>query len=150
IFASLSIFENMVMPLYRDKRRAGRLGLIDWETLQATFRHESDNLLIKFGVKEDRITSLSGGNQQKVLIGRGFAMRPDVIVLNDPARGTEIGAQAELYRHLRDYAHQGRSVVYLSPEIEEFSGFPPRVLVFREGAPSDAFDGLLIDPKTVL
>ncbi|WP_186399621.1 sugar ABC transporter ATP-binding protein [Stappia sp. P2PMeth1] len=150
IFASLSIFENMVMPLYREKKRAGILGIIDWETLNTTFRREADNLLIKFGVKEDRITSLSGGNQQKVLIGRGFAMRPDIIVLNDPARGIDVGAKNELYKHLHRFAAEGRSVVYLSSEIEEFLGFATRVIVFRDGAPFDAFDGRGLRANLVL
>ncbi len=150
IFASLSIFENMVMPLYRDKRRAGILGIIDWDTLNTTFQREVGNLMIKFGVKEDRITSLSGGNQQKVLIGRGFAMRPDIIVLNDPARGIDVGAKTELYRHLNRFAAEGRSVIYLSSEIEEFPGFVTRVIVFRDGAPFDAFDGRGLQPSRVL
>jgi ribose transport system ATP-binding protein len=150
IFASLSIFENMVMPLYREKTRAGILGIIDQATLATIFKREAENLLIKFGVKEDRITSLSGGNQQKVLIGRGFAMRPDVIVLNDPARGIDVGAKTELYRHLRTYAQEGRAVVYMSSEIEEFLGFATRVIVFRDGAPFDAFDGRGLDAKRVL
>lgn len=150
IFASLSIFENMVMPLYREKKRAGILGIIDRATLAATFKREAENLLIKFGVKEDPITSLSGGNQQKVLIGRGFAMRPDVIVLNDPARGIDVGAKTELYKHLRAYAEEGRAVVYMSSEIEEFLGFATRVIVFRDGAPFDAFDGRGLDANRVL
>lgn len=150
IFASLSIFENMVMPLYRERKRAGILSLIDFQSLVATFRREADNLMIKFGVKEDRITSLSGGNQQKVLIGRGFAMRPDVIILNDPARGIDVGAKAELYKHLRSFAEQGKAVVYLSSEIEEFLGFATRVIVFRDGIPFDSFDGRALEPKRVL
>ncbi len=150
IFASLSIFENMVMPLYREKKRGGFLGIIDWGTLGGIFKREADNLLIKFGVKEDRITSLSGGNQQKVLIGRGFAMRPNVIVLNDPARGIDVGAKTELYKHLRAFAEEGKSVVYMSSELEEFVGFATRVLVFRDGVPFDAFDGRTLDPKQVL
>lgn len=150
IFASLSIFENLAMPLYREKKRAGILGIIDWATLNTTFAREAKNLLIKFGVKEDPITSLSGGNQQKVLIGRGFAMRPDVIVLNDPARGIDVGAKSELYKHLHQFAAEGRSVVYLSSEIEEFLGFATRVLVFRDGAPFDAFAGRGLDGKQVL
>lgn len=150
IFASLSIFENMVMPLYREKKRGGILGFVDRATLGTIFKREAENLLIKFGVKEDRITSLSGGNQQKVLIGRGFAMRPDVIILNDPARGIDVGAKAELYKHLRAYAEEGRAVIYLSSEIEEFLGFATRVIVFRDGAPFDAYDGRSLDPKRVL
>lgn len=150
IFASLSIFENMVMPLYREKTRGGILGFIDRATLGTIFRREAENLLIKFGEKEDRITSLSGGNQQKVLIGRGFATRPDVIVLNDPARGIDVGAKSELYKHLRAFADEGRAVIYLSSEIEEFLGFATRVIVFRDGAPFDAFDGRSLDTNRVL
>jgi ribose transport system ATP-binding protein len=150
IFASLSIFENMVMPLYREKKRAGILGIIDRETLGAIFKRETENLLIKFGMRDDKITSLSGGNQQKVLIGRGFAMRPDIIVLNDPARGIDVGAKTELYKHLRAFAKDGKSVVYMSSELEEFLGFATRVIVFRDGAPFDAFDGRRLDPKTIL
>jgi ribose transport system ATP-binding protein len=150
IFASLSIFENMVMPLYREKKRGGILGFIDRATLGTIFKREADNLLIKFGEKEDRITSLSGGNQQKVLIGRGFATRPDVIVLNDPARGIDVGAKSELYKHLRAFAEEGLAVVYLSSEIEEFLGFATRVIVFRDGAPFDAFEGRGLETKRVL
>jgi ribose transport system ATP-binding protein len=150
IFASLSIFENMVMPLYREKKRGGILGIIDRATLAATFKREADKLLIKFGLSSDRITSLSGGNQQKVLIGRGFAMRPDVMVLNDPARGIDVSAKAELYKHLRDFAAEGKSVVYMSSELEEFIGFATRVIVFRDGQPYDAFDGRRLDPKAIL
>ena len=150
IFASQSIFENMMMPLYAQKSRGGILGIIDWDTLSTTFERETRNLMIKFGVKTDRITSLSGGNQQKVLIGRGFAMGPNTIVLNDPARGIDVGAKTELYRHLRTVAESGQSVVYMSSEIEEFIGFATRIIVFRDGAPFDAFDGRDFEPNTVL
>ncbi|MEX0386757.1 sugar ABC transporter ATP-binding protein [Spiribacter onubensis] len=150
IFDRLSIMENLVMPLYREKRRGGVLGFVDWAGLRTIFDREADNLLIKFGQHSDRITSLSGGNQQKVLIGRGFAMRPDLIVLNDPARGIDVGAKTELYRQLRAFAESGKSVIYLSSEIEEFAGFATRIIVFRDGAPFDAFDGRGFEPKTIL
>ena len=126
IFANLSIFENMLMPLYRSKSRGGKLALIDWKGLEGIFAWEVDKLAIKMGDRGDKITSLSGGNQQKVLIARGFAMKPDIIVLNDPARGIDVGAKTELYRHLRDFAASGKSVVDMSSELEEFIGFAPR------------------------
>lgn len=150
IFASLSIFENMVMPLYREKKRGGFLGIIDHASLVTIFKREAENLLIKYGERSDKITSLSGGNQQKVLIGRGLAMKPDIIVLNDPARGIDVGAKNELYRHLRNFAEEGKSIVYMSSELEEFLGFATRVIVFRNGVPFDAFDGRKLDPKRVL
>lgn len=150
IFDSLSIFENMMMPLYREKKRGGFLGFIEWASLRSIFKRETGNLLIKFGLPEDKITSLSGGNQQKVLIGRGFAMRPDIIVLNDPARGIDVGAKTELYKHLRAFANGGKSVIYMSSELEEFIGFATRVVVFRNGSPFDEFAGKAIEPKNIL
>ena len=150
IFANLSIFENMLMPLYRLKSRGGKLATINWRALESTFAYEVENLLIKMGSRNNKITSLSGGNQQKVLIGRGFAMNPEIMVLNDPARGIDVGAKAELYRHLGLFAAQGRSVVYMSSEIEEFVGFCSRVIVFRNGAAFDAFGGSALDPAVIL
>jgi ribose transport system ATP-binding protein len=150
IFASLSIIENMTIPLYREKRRGGVLGLIDWFSLGAIFAREAANLALKFGERDDKITSLSGGNQQKVLIGRGFALRPDIIVLNDPARGIDVSAKNELYKHLRAFAESGKSVVYMSSELEEFIGFATRVIVFRDGRPFDAFAGDEVEGHAIL
>ncbi len=150
IFANLSIFENLLMPLYRRKSRGGRLAVIDWGGLDAIFDWEVERLAIRMGERTNKITSLSGGNQQKVLIGRAFALNPKILVLNDPARGIDVGAKAELYRHLRDFAALGKSVVYMSSEIEEFVGFCSRVIVFRNGSIFDQFTGKEIHPKLIL
>jgi ribose transport system ATP-binding protein len=150
IFANMSIFENMLMPLYRDVKRGGILGLIDWKSLDGVFSWEAEKLSIKMGDRGDKITSLSGGNQQKVLIARGFAMQPDIIVLNDPARGIDVGAKTELYRQLRDFAAAGKSVVYMSSELEEFIGFASRVIVFRHGTVFDEFVGAHVEPARIL
>jgi ribose transport system ATP-binding protein len=150
IFANLSIFENLLMPLYRRTARAGFLGVIDWAALGGVFDWEAEKLSVRMGDRGNKITSLSGGNQQKVLIGRAFALNPDVLVLGDPARGIDVGAKAELYRHLRDYAESGKSVVYMSSEIEEFVGFASRVLVFRHGTVFEEFAGAAIDPARIL
>jgi len=133
LFANLSIFENMLAPLYRTKSRGGNLALIDWTALSGSFEWEREKLSIRLGDRADKITSLSGGNQQKVLIGRAFALSPNILILNDPARGVDIAAKTDLYAHLRDFAATGKSVVYMSSEIEELIGFCSRVLVFRNG-----------------
>lgn len=133
IFANLSIFENMLLPLYPAKASGGKLALIDWRALSASFEWEREKLSVRMGDRGDKITSLSGGNQQKVLIGRAFALSPNILILNDPARGVDIGAKTDLYGHLKGFAVGGRSVVYLSSEIEELVGFCTRVLVFRNG-----------------
>ena len=139
IFSNLSIFENLLLSVYQDYRLGGWLNLVDRRKLQPVFEWESGRLAVRMGNQDNLITSLSGGNQQKVLIARAFAEKPNVLVLNDPARGIDVGAKLDLYRNLRDFAAKGKAVVFLSSEIEEFLNLCTRVLVFRNGAISSAF-----------
>lgn len=140
IFPNLSIFENMCMSLYPEYSAGGALNLINKSKLNPVFSHETGNLATKMGDPGDLITSLSGGNQQKILIARGFAERPGVLVLNDPARGIDIGTKLDLYHNLRAFASRGHAVVFLSSEIEEFMDLCSRVLVFRSGVISSSFE----------
>ena len=150
IFANLSIFENMLAPLYRAKSRGGKLAIIDWTALAGSFEWEREKLSIRMGDPGDKITSLSGGNQQKVLIGRAFALSPNILILNDPARGVDVGAKSDLYAHLRDFAATGKSVIYMSSEIEELIGFCSRVLVFRNGQVFAELTGEDINSESIL
>ena len=150
IFPNLSIFENLLFPLYRKTTQKGRLGIIDWNDLASVFSWFVDRLSIKVGHRSNLITSLSGGNQQKVLIGRSFAMQPGILVLNDPARGVDVRTKRELYDHLRDYASRDNSVIFLSSELEEFIGLCGRVVVFRHGSIFDSFIEDEIDPDRIL
>lgn len=150
IFANLSIFENLVLPMYRRKSRGGWFKIIDRTALTGAFDWEAEKLAVRMGERGDKITSLSGGNQQKVLIGRAFALNPNILVLNDPARGIDAGAKGELYEHLTDFAATRKSIVYMSSEIEEFVDFCTRVLVFRNGSVFDEFVGDAIDPDRIL
>ena len=101
--------------------------------VRAAYDAEVKRFSIRTGSPSNLITSLSGGNQQKVLIGRAFARSPSIIVLNDPARGVDLGTKVELYEELRRYAANGGAVLYLSSEIEEFLDFADRVAVFHKG-----------------
>jgi ribose transport system ATP-binding protein len=140
IFANLSIFENLVLPIYPEYSIGGPLNLVNRAKLSPIFEWESSKLAVKMGSRRNLITSLSGGNQQKVLIARAFAEKPVVLVLNDPARGIDIGAKLDLYRNLRWFAERGAAVVFLSSELEEFLNLCTRVIVFRNGAISSEFE----------
>lgn len=139
IFPLQSIFENFAIGLY--KQHLKTFGRIDRKKTGRLFDREVERLRIKTGPHLNRITSLSGGNQQKILIGRAFAAAPRIIILNDPARGVDIGTKQDLYRELRAYAEAGGSVVYLSSEIEEFPGFADRVDVFFRGSLFRSLEG---------
>ena len=148
IFPNLSIFENLLFPLYRKSTQ--KAGIIDWNDLASVFSWFVDRLSIKIGHRSNLVTSLSGGNQQKVLIGRSFAMQPNILVLNDPARGVDVRTKRELYDHLRDYASRDNTIIFLSSELEEFIGLCGRVVVFRHGSIFDSFFEDEIDPDRIL
>jgi len=150
ILPNLSIYENMVIPLYRTTSRAGFLGFINWLELNGVYEWELDRLNIKTGFKSDLVTSLSGGNQQKVMIARSFGQHPKILILNDPARGIDVNTKTDLYHHLRKYVEEGNSIVFLSSELEEFIGLCPKVIVFRHGSVFDIFENEKVNADTLL
>lgn len=82
-------------------------------------------------------------------MGRALALRPSILVLNDPARGIDVEAKRELYDHLREFATHGHSVVFMSSELEVFFGLCSRVVVFRHGSIFDSLVGDEIDPVRI-
>ena len=153
IFQNMSIYENMVIPLYKGKQAktsGGFLGFIKWIELNGIFDWEVERLSIKTGPKNNLITSLSCGNQQKVIIARAFTTTPKILILNDPARGIDVGAKRDLYKHLRIFVNEGGTVIFLSSELEEFIGLCHRVLVFRDGSIFETFEKDEIDPNIIL
>ena len=130
IFPNMSILENFAAPLYR---RHSRASIVDFRSVRALFTEQEKSLSIKTGNSSNMIGTLSGGHQQKVLIGRSLAAQPRIVVFNDPARGVDIRTKKELYAYLRALADTGCTVVYVSTELEEFIGFCHRVGVFRGG-----------------
>ena len=126
------------------------MGFVNWLELNGIYEWELDRLNIKTGLQSDLITSLSGGNQQKVMIARSFGQHPKILILNDPARGIDVNTKRDLYVHLRKYAEEGNSVVFLSSELEEFIGLCSKVLVFRHGGVFDIFENEKVEPVGLL
>ncbi|MCY4459066.1 MAG: sugar ABC transporter ATP-binding protein [Albidovulum sp.] len=91
----------------------------------------------KFTVDVSRMRTeaglLSGGNQQKVALGKWLAIEPKVILVNEPTRGVDVGARAEIYRKLREFADEGKAVVFASTDIQEITGLADRVVTFYRG-----------------
>jgi ABC-type sugar transport system ATPase subunit len=130
LFESKSIRENFgIVTLGRDARR----GLLSPARTRARMSEYVDRLRIKLGDPEDAITTLSGGNQQKVVMARWLATEPEVLLLNDPTRGVDINAKRDLYDLLLDLAAAGMAIVMLSTEVDEHVELMDRVVVFREG-----------------
>ncbi|MBR7827779.1 ATP-binding cassette domain-containing protein [Actinospica sp. MGRD01-02] len=137
IFPPLSIRENFTASTLGQDARAG---LISTSRARARFDAYRERLKIRLGRDGDAITTLSGGNQQKVVIARALAGDPQVLLLNDPTRGIDIGAKHDVYALLRDLAASGMAIVMLSTEVDEHLELMDRVLVFREGEPAAELD----------
>jgi ABC-type sugar transport system ATPase subunit len=129
VFAWMSIRENFGMPTLRRDTRGGFLRV---GATRKRFAEHVKQLGIVFGKQGDRITTLSGGNQQKVVIARWLAARPKVLLLNDPTRGIDVGTKRDLYVLLAKLADDGLAMVMLSSELDEHVELMDRVLVFRE------------------
>lgn len=124
--------------------RLGRFGWVSGRRTNRVARELTERYGVKAASTEAPITSLSGGNQQKVLLARALAAKPKVLILDEPTRGVDVGTKAEIYATLRDLAHtEGLAVWFISSELEEVVELADRVVVVRQGrvardAPNDA------------
>lgn len=92
-----------------------------------------DMMSTKTPTQEQVIGNLSGGNQQKVIIGRWLATAPDILILDEPTRGVDVGAKAEIYQIMDELTKQGKSIIIISTDLPELIGVSDRVIVMREG-----------------
>ena len=130
IFESKSVRENFGLPtLSQDTRR----GLLSHARTRERLARYAERLRITMRDPEDQITTLSGGNQQKIVMARWLATDPQLLLLNDPTRGVDLGAKRDLYALLAELTAQGVGVVMLSSELDEHVELMDRVVVFREG-----------------
>jgi ABC-type sugar transport system ATPase subunit len=129
LFSWMSIRENFALPTLGADSRLGWLSL---RSSRRRFARYVDRLQIVLGSPEDAITTLSGGNQQRVIIARWLAFGPRVLLLNDPTRGIDINAKRDLYTLFSALASESLAVVMLSTELDEHIELMDRVLVFRE------------------
>ncbi|MER6159371.1 sugar ABC transporter ATP-binding protein [Streptomyces sp. NPDC001868] len=127
----LSIRENFGLPTLRRDTVSGVLR--PGRTL-ARLRGHAERLRLVIRAQGDSISTLSGGNQQKVVIARWLASEPAVLLLNDPTRGVDLKAKRDLYAVLRGLCAEGVAVVMLSSEVDELLELMDRVVVFRESA----------------
>jgi ABC-type sugar transport system ATPase subunit len=107
---------------------------------QAETRRLGRRLAVKAASWEQRLAELSGGNQQKVVIAKWLATRPKVIVLDEPTKGIDVGARANIYEIIHSLAARGKGVLVVSSEAEELLSLCHRILVMRNGQIVDEFD----------
>ncbi|HAV30471.1 MAG TPA: D-xylose ABC transporter ATP-binding protein [Planctomycetaceae bacterium] len=113
--------------------RHSKAGFLSFSTEQAQSQEMCSRLRVRMPNDQARVGNLSGGNQQKVVLGKWLALRPNVLLLDEPTRGIDVGAKQEIYQLMDELAQQGLAVLFVSSELEEILGMSDRVLVMHEG-----------------
>ncbi len=126
----MSVRENMSLPSLRRDQRAGFLNRAQEDAITAEMTRD---MRIKTPSPEQIVRYLSGGNQQKVVLGKWLAMKPKLLMLDEPTRGIDVGAKQEIYGLMEELAKQGVAILFVSSEMEEVLGMSDRALVMHEG-----------------
>jgi inositol transport system ATP-binding protein len=127
----LDILENMQIAVLQDRYVKG--GFVQQGAVEATCEDMAKKLRVKTPNLYERVENLSGGNQQKVLIGRWLLTNPRILILDEPTRGIDVGAKAEIHRLVVEMARNGVAVVMISSEMPEVLGMSDRIMVMHEG-----------------
>jgi ABC-type sugar transport system ATPase subunit len=132
-----SVMENFTLA-WMD--RLCKAGLLDTRRERSEVQSAIRKYRVATASSTASIATLSGGNQQKVVLGRTFVRQPSVLVLSEPTRGIDIGAKSEIYRMLQDAAEGGAAIIVISSELPELLGICDRIAVFFEGRLEAEFD----------
>jgi ribose transport system ATP-binding protein len=131
LITELGIRENVTLP---SLKRYARAGVIAMENERAGATDICTRLNVKAPSIEDRVINLSGGNQQKVVLAKWLGLEPKLLIFDEPTRGVDVGAKAEIYALMRQLANGGVAILMISSDMEEVLHISDRVAVMHEGA----------------
>ena len=127
----MSVRENTSLARLRQDQK---VGMIDFRGEAKLAEKTIKKMNVKTPHAEQIVQYLSGGNQQKVVLGKWLAMNPRLLLLDEPTRGIDIGSKQEIYRLMEELAASGVAVLFVSSEMEEVLGMADRALIMHEGA----------------
>jgi ribose transport system ATP-binding protein len=147
VIAGMTVRENLTLP---SLATFARWGLVRRRAESRAAQEIATSLTVKTPSLESPIGTLSGGNQQKVVLGRWLALRPRAIVFDEPTQGVDVGAKAEIHRLIRRLADDGAAVVMISSDLEEILAESDRVAVMHEGLVTGVLDRADCTPDAIM
>lgn len=148
IFPLLSVLENTVIA--NIDKYVNKFGLLDEDKRKEDTKKSIEMLKVKTPSAKSLIQNLSGGNQQKVLLAKWLLTDPDILILDEPTRGIDVGAKYEIYTIISQLAKEGKSIIMISSEMPELLGMSDRVMVMCEGHLSGIIDGKSATEEVVM
>jgi ABC-type sugar transport system ATPase subunit len=147
LMLQMSVLENGTMSILE---RLSTAGFIRFRAELAAVSEPFRKLALKAPRLADAVNSLSGGNQQKVLLAKCLLADPSVVFLDDPARGIDVGAKQDIYRIIRDLSSVGKGVILVSSELPELLHCCHRIMVLREGRVTAFFDAAEVTQENIM
>lgn len=147
IIKDMDILENGSIVTWP---RQGRGGFLNWKQVREDFQRQAEALRIKMGAQSDRIGSLSGGNQQKVVLAKWLNAEPKVLIFDNPTQGVDVGAKEDIYDTILKLAAQGVAVVVLSSEAQEIVRLCSRALVLFHGRVQGELQGEALNDQEIM
>ncbi|MFG1172856.1 sugar ABC transporter ATP-binding protein [Erwiniaceae bacterium CAU 1747] len=148
LFLVLSVLENM--SIVKMTNYSARAGFVNHGDMAKDCLEQIRKLNIKTPTMDQIINNLSGGNQQKVLIARWLLAQPKILILDEPTRGIDVGAKAEIYRLISELASRGVAIIMVSSELPEILGMSDRVMVMHGGRITGILNKDDADQETIL
>jgi ABC-type sugar transport system ATPase subunit len=143
----MAVYENITMATLN---RLTRALVIDSAQERAISERYVDQLRIRTPGIRQLVKYLSGGNQQKVVLAKWLAVHPAILILDEPTRGIDVGAKAEIHALMSQFAQQGMGVILISSELPELLGMCDRVLVMSMGTITGEFDRADFDQEKIM
>ncbi|BCH61566.1 ribose import ATP-binding protein RbsA 1 [Agrobacterium vitis] len=143
----MPIYQNMSLPSLARVSARGFLKAVNEFSLA---RHYAERLDLRAAALSVPVGTLSGGNQQKVVIGKWLATKPKVIILDEPTKGIDIGSKAAVHGFISELAAEGLSIIMISSELPEILGMSDRVMVMREGLQAGIFEREALSPEVLV
>ena len=147
IMGVLSVRDNMMIASLSSYSKGG---FLNKRIINETCAKEKTRLELKTPSMDQVIRLLSGGNQQKVLVSRWLLTVPDILILDEPTRGIDVGAKSEIHRLMSKLAQEGKAIILVSSELPEILGMSDRVLVMHEGRVGGIFDRKDATQETIM
>lgn len=148
IFGVLSIFDNVTVASL-DHHLILKT-ILNKKSLNEVVHESIEKMSIKAPSSKSLIQNLSGGNQQKVIISRWLANGPDILILDEPTRGIDVGAKYEIYTIMEDLVSQGKSIIMISSEMSELIGMSDRIMVMCEGKNTGLIDAAMATQENIM
>jgi ribose transport system ATP-binding protein len=147
IIAAMTVRDNLTLPTLG---AYARLGLVNRSAETRAAEDSAAALTVKAASIEAPVATLSGGNQQKVVLGKWLAIRPRVMIFDEPTQGVDVGAKAEIHRLIRRLADEGAAVVMISSDLEEIVAESDRVAVMHDGRITGILDRASSTPESIM